>query len=471
MEVRDKFRDAVRDFPGGMMNRHFLFDIRGPIAKTWSVLLFFSGATIALAQTSVPTGSQPGATPAPAAQTLTLKQAEQIAIRNHPQVQAAMSLATAAREQTVQARSAYYPTAQGSLTGVDAEHDSRIAAGGLNNPIIYDRYANGFEVRELVTDFGRTHELVKSSNLHARAQEEGVVTSRADVLVNVDRAYFDVLRNQTLLRVAQQTVQERTLVADLVGAEAKNKLKSGLDLSFAQVDLSQAQLLLIQAQNNLQASYAQLSDALGYADQQTFDLAEEPLPAQPPADLSQLIQQALRDRPELISQRLDVGSANSYATAERDLWFPTISVAGATGLTPFRQDQLAPRYAAAGFNVNIPIFNGHLFGALRGEANAQARAQQEYLRELQDTIVRDVRTAWLNANSAYQRLSVTKQLLAQARESLDLAQVRYKLGLSSIVELSQAQLNETSAEIAQASAKYDYQIQMSVLNYQVGALH
>lgn len=443
--------------------------MRKPMLTTFAALAFLCASPSLLAQASAPIGSQPGAMQPP--QMLTLQQAEQIAVRNHPQVQAAVSLAMAAREQTVEARSAYYPTARGSLTGVEAENNSRIAAGGLNNPIIYDRYANGFEVNDLVTDFGRTHDLVKSSNLHAQAQQERVVTSRADVLVNLDRAYFDVLRNQTLLRVAEQTVNQRKLVADLVNAEAKHKLKSGLDVSFAQVDLSQAQLLLIQAQNSLQASYAQLSDALGYADQQTFDLAEEPMPSQPPGDLSQLIQRALKDRPEMVSQRLDVGSAKTYATAERDLWFPTISVTGAAGLIPFRQDQLSPRYAAAGFNVNVPIFNGHQFGALRGEAEARARAQEQYLRELQDTIVRDVRTAWLNANSSYQRLSVTKQLLAQAQQSLDLSQARYKLGLSSIVELSQAQLNETSAEIAQASAKYDYQTQVSILNYQIGTLH
>jgi outer membrane protein len=409
--------------------------------------------------------------PAGAAQSLTLAQAEQIAIRNHPDVQAAIGLAAYANEQVKESRSAYYPTAQGSLTGADAENDSRIAAGALNNPIIYDRYSNGLEISQLITDFGRTHKLVQSSTLHAKAQQERVATSREDVLVNLDEAYFGVLRDQTLLRVAEQTVKQRQLVADQVTTEAKNQLKSGLDVSFAQVDLSQAQLLLIQAQNNLEASYAQLSAALGYSTQQKFQLAEEPMPAQPPADLSSLIQQAMRDRPEMISQRFDVDSAKDYATAERDLWFPTISAAGAAGLTPFRQDELSSRYAAAGFNVNIPIFNGHLFGALRGEANAQEQVQEQYLRGLEDTIVRDVRTAWLNANSSYQRLSVTQQLLDQAQKALNLAQARYKLGLSSIIELSQAQLNETSAEIAQASAKYDYQTQISVLNYQLGALH
>jgi outer membrane protein len=89
---------------------------------------------------------------------------------------------------------------------------------------------------------------------------------------------------------------------------------------------------------------------------------------------------------------------------------------------------------------------------------------------LQDQVVRDVQTAWLNANSEYQRLSVTQQLLDQENQSLNLAQSRYQLGLSSIVELSQAQLNQTQAEIDHASAKYDYQIEIVALNYQLGAL-
>jgi len=340
----------------------------------------------------------------------------------------------------------------------------------LNTRLICERYSNGVTVGKLLSDFGRTHELVKSSNYHAQAKQEDVVAARADVVLQVDQAYFAVLKAQTVLQVAEKTVSTRQLVADLVGALARNKLKSGLDVSFANVDLAQAQLLLVQAQNDLQASSADLSAALGYANQRTFRLAEEPTPAAPPADLTQLLQQALQNRPELISQRLDVNSAKSYATAERDLWFPAITAVGTAGLTPYGADQLAPRYAAAGFNVNIPLFNGHLYGALRSEAGSQAQAQQQYLRTLEDRVIRDVQKAWLNVNSAYQRLSLTDQLLKSATQALDLAQERYKLGLSSIIELSQAQLNETQAEIAQAGAKYDYEAQLSALNYQVGRM-
>ena len=410
------------------------------------------------------------ATRAQNVQSLTLEEAERIALQNHPQIQAAAQLATAAGAQVKEVQAAYFPLANGSLTGAKAETNSRIAAGFLNSPSVFDKYANGVSVGQLLTDFGRTHELVKSSSFHAQAQQENVTTTRATVLIRVNQAYFAVLKAQAVLHVGEETVKARQLVVDQVSALAASNLKSGLDVSFAKVDLAQAQLLLVQAQNDLQSSYAQLSDALGYADQRTFQLADIPLPAAPAADVAPLVQEALQNRPEIIGLGLDVKSAQSYATAERDLWFPTISAVGVSGLVPARQDNLTSRYAAAGFNVNIPLFNGRLFTALRTEANARARAQEQYLRALQDRIVEDVRVAWFNANSAYQRLSLTQELLAETTQAFDLAQARYGLGLSSIVELSQAQLGRTQAQIAQVSAQYDYEGQIANLNYQLGRM-
>jgi outer membrane protein len=424
------------------------------------------------AKIMVSSGPQAAMSPpkqAPAgAEKLTLADAEKIAIQNHPQIQAATALAAAASAQVKEARSAYYPTANGDLTGVEAETDSRIAAGLLNSPAVFNKFADGISVNQLVTDFGRTYHLVKSSDLHAKAATENIVTSRADVILGVDNAYFAALKAQAVLQVAEETVKSRQLVADQVTALAANQIKSGLDVSFAKVDLAQAQLLLIQAQNDFQASQANLSTALGYPTPRIFNLTEEPVPPAPPANVQDLIQEAFRDRPELISQRFSVNSAQSYVTAERDLWLPSISGAGVAGLVPVRQQPLPSRYAAAGFNVTIPIFNGHLYGALRNEAQAQETAQEQYLRDLQDRIARDVQNAWLNANSGYQRLSVTQQLLDEANMSLNLAQARYKLGLSSIIELSQAQLNQTQAEITNVSAKYDYSALIAALNYQTG---
>jgi len=399
---------------------------------------------------------------------LTLQDAEKIALQNHPQIQAATQLALAAAAQVKEVQSAYYPQASGALTGAEAENNSRISAGFLNSPSLFDKFAEGVSVSQLVTDFGRTHEFSKSSNFHAQAQQEKVVATRADVLLGVNLAYFGALKAQSVLHVAEETVKARQLVVDQVSALAKSNLKSGLDVSFSNVDLARAQLLLVQAQNDLQSSYAQLSDALGYSDQRTFQLVDEPLPGSPPPDVAPLLVEAFQNRPEIIGQGLDVKSAQSYATAERDLWFPTISAAGVTGLAPYRQESLPSRYAAAGFNVNVPLFNGRLFNAEHTEATARARAQEQFLRDLENRITQDVRTSWLNVISAYQRLSLTQQLLDQTTQAFDLAKGRYGLGLSSIIELSQAQLSLTEAQVEQVSAQYDYESQTANLNYQLG---
>jgi outer membrane protein len=89
---------------------------------------------------------------------------------------------------------------------------------------------------------------------------------------------------------------------------------------------------------------------------------------------------------------------------------------------------------------------------------------------LENRVARDVRIAWLDAQTAFQRLDLTNQLLAQASDALDLAQQRYNLGLSSIVELTQAQLNQTSAQIEQAAVRYEYQARNAALRFQIGSL-
>jgi outer membrane protein len=159
-----------------------------------------------------------------------------------------------------------------------------------------------------------------------------------------------------------------------------------------------------------------------------------------------------------------------YAEAEKRLRNPTINVAAVAGVAPIRDDRLPESYSAAGINVNIPVLNGGLFKARREEAESRAAAAAKDVQDLSVQIARDVRVAWLDANDAFRRLDVTARMVAQANEALRLAQARYDNALGSIVELNQAQLNQTSAEIAAASAKYDYLGARAALSYSMGIL-
>jgi outer membrane protein len=401
-------------------------------------------------------------------QHLSLTEAERRAAQNHPQIRASEYSAQAANETVRQVRSAYFPTGSVSLTGAQAASGSRIAAGGLNNPIIFDRFATGFSVSQLITDFGRTRDLVQSSDFRAEAQQYVVDTRRGEVLLQVDRAYFSALRAQSVEKVARETAKARQIVVDQVTALATSGIKAGLDVSFAKVNLAEAQLLLVQAQNDVQAAFTILSAAMGGSDSVVYELQDEPIPSQPPSDIAGLIADALRNRPDIRARRQAGQAAIKLADAERALWYPAISAVVVAGATPVRQVGLNPHYSAIGINLSVPLTSGGLLAARRAEASLKARVEAEQLRDLENLVARDVKTAWLDAQAAFLKLDLTEQLQAHAADAADLAQARYDIGLGSIVELSQAQLNKTRAEIERASAQYDYQIRSAVLKFQIG---
>ena len=406
---------------------------------------------------------------------LSLKQAQELAIKNNPQISVARLIALASEQVTREVRSNLWPTATGNLTGVDVQDSgSRITAGALNSPRVFEKVAVGAMVTQLITDFGRTTNLISSANYAAKAENQNALATKEQVLLAVNKAFYNGLQAQKVLTVALETVRERQTVADQVGALFTSKLRSELDFSFANVNLAQAKLLLLDAQNNANAAQAALSMVLGFPTLQNFELVEETTQlTAPPGNVDDLISTAFAMRPEILSLQFQYQSARKFQTAEHDLLFPTVRALGAVGDTPIGNAAVAPSpsglnntYGAVGANVEIPLFNGFLYVARAKEANLRAQATDERLRDMRNLISRDVRTSWLNANTAYQRLAVTQQLLDQAKLALSLAQARYHLGLGSIVELSQAQLQETQAEISYAQAGYDYRLSLAILTYE-----
>jgi outer membrane protein len=430
----------------------------------FQILMFVLSTTMLLNRTVRAEDASP--------QTLTLQQAQDIAITNHPKITEAELIALASKQVVRESRSAFFPSISADATAVDATaNNTRIAAGALNNPLILTREAEGINIRQLITDFGRTANLTASSRLHSQAQEQGALATRAQILLEVNDAYFNALEAQSVLDVAKQTVATQQLTFDQIAELATNQLRSGLDVSFAKVNLSESRLLLANARNDLQAAFAKLSTLLGGREERTYRLQDEATPSGPAPDASQMVEEALRQRPDLVQLRFETDAATRFARAERDLHYPTISAIGGAGVVPNHDPALRDNYAAAGVNLSFPIFDGFLFSAREKEAQLRAKAAAETLRDAENNVIRDVRIAVLNVGYAAERMSLTTQFLENADEAFDLAEARYKVGSSSIVELSQAQLNKTAAEIAQAKAKYEYQMRNAVLNYETGQIH
>jgi outer membrane protein len=402
---------------------------------------------------------------------LTQSDAEKLAIKNNPRVSVAHLLALAQHQVVRETRAAELPTGTASITAEDAENASRISAGSLTASRLFEHAGAGGGFTQLITDFGRTSNLVASSKLQEKAQDANALATTEDIVLATDQAFFNSLQAQALLKVAQQNVDTRQTTETQVSELTKNKLKSTLDLSFADVNLSQAKLLLLDAQNNVDSTMAALDAVLGLDRQVTYDLVDDNAPLNaPPADTDQLVQLAFQQRPDLQALTYSQQAAVKYSRAQREQMLPSISAAGTAGSVPIRPAQyyVANWWGGIGVNMNIPIFNGFLYSAQTKEASIRAQAASEQSRDLRDRIARDVRTAWLAANTAYQRVAVTAELLREANLALQLAQTRYQLGLSSIVELSQAQFQQTDAAIGNTDAQYQYRLALATLNYQTG---
>jgi outer membrane protein len=404
--------------------------------------------------------------------TLTLAQAESIAMANQPRILAAQLRSRASAQRIREARAGLLPTVAFNATGVSvADTGTSTAAGAITTSSLSDRFAYGGNLVQMVTDFGRTSALVGSERSLADAQKDVETLTGAQIRLNVRRAYFQVMGAEAVLRAAGEAQSNRQLVSKQIGALAESQLRSTLDLNFAAVLESEAELAVVRAESAVQQQRSHLASSMGMSQPVAAVLAEEPLPTALPPDASTFLAQAFAQRADLKATIEREDSAQRFAAAEKRLSYPTLNVIGTAGEIPYHDHTLHDDYAAIGFNLNIPVLNGGLFAARRSEAQLEARARTQDVNEAKLEVSEQVRDKWYQANEAFRSLDVSARLVAQSKEALRLAEARYQAGLGSIVELNEAQLSETSAEITAAGANYDYLTRRAELDYAAGLLN
>jgi outer membrane protein len=402
---------------------------------------------------------------------LTLAEAEAMALRNHPRVASARLLAEAAKEPPKQTRGLLSPLVVGNLTGAVAENATQMGAGNVTTSALFSRTAAGFAINQTVWDFGRVRALSASQEARASALGETATAVRGEVLLRVRESYFRVLLAQTQLRVLRENLEARRLMKRQIAALTDSNLRSTLDVSFAELNVAEAELLLDRAESDVRAGEVELSAALGFAESRQFVFTDPGDPATPLAATAEaLVAGALGARAELASLRQHARAAAQFAESEKKQSMPMLSLLGVAGGYGVKDANLHPWYGGLGMNLNIPLFNGGQFASRRAEAALRAQAATQDLRELEVRVARDVRAAWVEADNARRRLALTARVLEQALRTLKLAQTRYDLGLGTIVELSTAQLSRTSAEVAAGVARFDYLLRRSALEFQLGNL-
>ncbi len=409
----------------------------------------------------------------PSGRFLALRQAVEIALEKHPALQSADANLKAAESRTEQTRSLYYPQ-------IYANFDSTAGVGGINPRFAapagamlrqnLSQYAGGVIANQRLYDFGFTKNLVESSRLAARAQEQDLNAQQALVILNVQRAYLTSLKRRRLVQIAEETVRQRGIIRSQVDTLYRQQLKSKLDLNLVQVELTNAESALVKARNDLKASFADLNRAIGITGPEDYVLEDVPIEVRPQRPLEALITDSL-SHPELQRAKEFARSAEARLQATKRLYLPTISAVASAGdyeVFDTSRNQRTGGWWTAGGLVSMPLFTGFLIENQVREASAQQVAAESGSLSIEQALTQQVTTAYLDTFTFEQLIKLAQEQVKTAQEALQLARERYRLGLGSIVEVTQSEVALFGAQTRLAESQYDYKIAEVTLAYAAG---
>ena len=405
---------------------------------------------------------------------LGIRQALDLAARYHPSLQEGDAFLKAANARTEQTKSLYLPQVYANFdaaAGAGRINPRYLIGGGLLQPNL-SAYSGGVLATQRLYDFGFTQNLVESNEISARAQIQDISARRAWVNVTVQRAYLTSLKRRRIVQIAEETVRERGVIKSQIDALYRQQLKSKLDLNLVQVELTNAESLLVKARNDLKSSYADLNRAMGVAGADDYVLEDVAIRVQSAGTLESLVTESL-DHPELKRAKEQIRSAEAKLRATKKQYLPTVQALASVGdYETFDASRGVPTggwWTAAGM-VSMPLFTGFLIENQVREAAAQQDAAQATSTGIEQALTQQVTNAYLDTITQAQQIKLADEQVKTAQEALSLAKQRYKLGLGSVVELTQSEVAVTGAQTRLAEAQYDYKTAEVTLAYATGAL-
>ena len=404
---------------------------------------------------------------------LGLQQAIEAGLQHHPLIQEANAGLLASSAKTDQVRSLYYPQVYANADG--SAGSGRInprfvtPAGGLLQPNL-SSYTAGLLASQRIYDFGFTQNLVESSEYGERAHEQEVTARRARVTVEVQRSYLNSLKRQQLVRIAEETVRERGIIAGQIETLYRQQLKSKLDLNLVRLELVNAESLLIRNRNDLKASFSNLNRTMGIAGSDDYTLEDIDIDVATHRALGELITDSLA-HPELKRAKEQMAAAEAKKRAMKSQYLPTVSAIASGGYYDTFDSSRAVAtggWWAAGGLVSMPIFTGGLIENQVKEAAAQEAVALAHSTSIEQALTEQVTNSYLDTVTFAQQIKLGQELVKTAQEALSLAKQRYKLGLGSIIEVTQSEVGLTAAQTQLAEAQYDYKIAEVTLAYAAG---
>jgi outer membrane protein len=397
----------------------------------------------------------------------------EFALAQQPRLKAAGSSVEAARERVWQSAAAYLPqvtasyaanrrkATSGSLTGGGGSF------GGPPSARTFNFYSTGLALSQVLFDFGQNLALIHRAQALEGSVAADAQTERDAIEFEVTQAYLGVVAAERLLFVANETVRQNKQHLDLAQGRYEVGFAPRFDVTQASVQLANAELAQVTARNNVTLGRETLRNAMGMSGPLDFDVVD--VLSQPPVKLGDdaAVDLAYANRPELVSIAAQQKAQALQVDALQKDYLPKVT-GGANYSWSGSQYPLQDTWNV-GAAVNLSVFNGGLTTAQVGEARANLAVLEANAETLRQNVALEVRQALANLREGTESIRVTEKGRRQARENLELAEGRYSTGVSSIIELTDAQASLASAEANHVQSLVNYRVAVATLERAVAA--
>lgn len=392
---------------------------------------------------------------------LTLEQCLDIARKNNPQIMTAEHGVSASRSKIGQAKSGYYP----QLNLSSGYNYSGSSSGPEDNSS--DRYSTSIGLSQNIWDFGKTSTQVEIGKLNLDSSSLNLDEVSNQIILKVKEAYYQVLQSRKAEEVAREAVAQYQKHLEQARGFYETGKSPKFDVTKAEVDLGNARLNLINAENTTRLAFLNLNNAMGIPEVPEYAVEDNLFLRHPEIILNEALKTAYQNRPDLKTAALARKSASLSVSLAQKGYYPTLSGNvgyGWSGENFFEPDD----NLTAGVTLSVPIFNGFSTKHKVEEARANLRSAESQEETLKQSAFLEVKQAFLTLQEAVAKIPVAELTVTQARENLELATGRYQAGVGSPIEITDSQASYNQAQYTYIQALYQYQTAWANLDKAMG---
>lgn len=400
---------------------------------------------------------------------LTLERSIGIALKKHPDILASRGAVAADEARKKQGEAGYWPQIDAAAGyGRTRTASSSGAEKGLfpETSHSFEQYSTTVIAKQMLFDFGKTSTQVNIQKQNVEASMADLVNTEDRIILNTKQAYYKLLRTKRNRDVSEETVKQYQQHLSQAKAFFEAGTKPRFDVTKAEVDLSNARLNLIRAENAVRLAVVSLNNAMGVPDAPEYVLQDSLSFQKYEIKQEETIRRAYANRPELKSLKAKKkASEEAVSFADRG-YFPVLTGNASWSWT-------GERFAIgdgwnAGLTLSVPIFSGFLTKNQVAEAKANLNVINANEEALRQNVLFEVQQNFLELVEAEERIVVAELTVRLATENYEIASGRYTTGVGNPIEVTDAEVALSNAKTSYIQALYDYKVASASLDKAMG---